>query len=265
MPIERPRPFQTQVPLSNQFQVLGNIPKPSQVAQTQTSKQTSSFYIAKTHLMKIQILKSQHFNRFGLLDLSKVFSKGKYFIQNDPLKTRRFYEFILVDTDSIEVSHIQNQNTTNIYYSKCKIFKIIYELECGQSTITHKTFSQNFKPATYDYYDYMDAWFSIFLFRPFDHSWFFRWNNKIQIFFPNWFQEWWLYFGTIPTILYPQIKSSFDYFKEQAKGLILVQCSQTLFFVTRFQIPWILCWDFIQTHQIDPPFPTHLAHEFKVK
>ena len=118
MPIERPRPFQTQVPLSNQFQVLGNIPKPSQVAQTQTSKQASSFYIAKTHIMKIQILKSQHFNRFGLLDLSKIFSKGKYFIQNDPLKTRRFYEFILVDTDSIEVSHIQNQNTTNICYSK---------------------------------------------------------------------------------------------------------------------------------------------------
>ena len=129
-------------------------------------------------------------------------------------------------------------------------------------------FSQNFKSSSYDYYDYMDAWFCVFFFRPFDHSWFFHWihwNDKIQTSFPNWFQEWWLYFGIIPTIFCPQIKSSLYYFKEHAKGLILAHCSQTLFFTSRFQISWIFCWDFVQTHLIDPSFPTHLAHEFKVK
>ena len=47
--------------------------------------------------------------------------------------------------------------------------------------------------------------------------------------------------------------------------MILAHCSQTLFFTSRFQISWIFCWDFVQTHLIDPSFPTHLAHEFKVK
>ena len=62
--------------------------------------------------MNVWILEAQHFNKFGSLDSSKVLSKGKYFLQNDPLKTRRFYEFILVDIDFVEISHIQNKDST---------------------------------------------------------------------------------------------------------------------------------------------------------
>ena len=133
MPIERPNASQTQIPLSTQIQVLGNILKPSQtfsqVVQAQPSKQAPSSYIAKIHLMKVRILKAHHLNKSSSLDLSKKFPKGKYFLQNDSLKTRRFYEFILVDLDFVEVSHIQNRDSTKICYSKCKIFKVIFELE----------------------------------------------------------------------------------------------------------------------------------------
>ena len=155
MPIEKPITTQpqTQIPISNQFQVLGNILKPSQtfVQVAQTSKMTSWNYIAKAHLMKICILKSHHFSKTGTIDLTKIFLKGKFFLQNDILKTRKLYEYILVDTDSVEIWYIQNKDSTKICYSKCKIFKIIYEIEWGQSLSTHKMFSQNFKSSSYDY------------------------------------------------------------------------------------------------------------------
>ena len=62
--------------------------------------------------MKVLILEAYHLNKSGSLDLSKVFLKGKYFLQNDTLKIRRFYEFILVDTNYVKVSHVQNKDFT---------------------------------------------------------------------------------------------------------------------------------------------------------
>ena len=45
----------------------------------------------------------------------------------------------------------------------------------------------------------------------------------------------------------------------------LTSCSQVLFFLSRFQIPWILCWDFVLSQMIPASFPMHLKREFKVK
>ena len=137
----------------------------------------------------------------------------------------------------------------------------------GQSPDTHKIFSENFRPKSYDYYDYMDAWYFTFYFRPFDHSWFFHWGDEIknENDFPNWFQEWWLFFGATQDILCPQIKEGFSYFVEHGSHLLPAPCSRVMFFLSKFQIPWILCWDFVLIQMIPAPFPTHLARKFKVK
>ena len=137
--------------------------------------------------MKVQVLEPFQISNSGKPKLSKIFSKGKYFLQNNLDKTRRFYEFILVDTKSVEISHIQNESSTEICYSKCKIFKVLTHKMWGQSPDTHKMFLENFKPKSYDYYDYMDAWYFTFYFRSFDHSWFFHWEDEIksQNDFPN--------------------------------------------------------------------------------
>ena len=113
----------------------------------------------------------------------------KYFLQNNLDKTHRFYEFILVDSESVEISHIQNETSIEICYSKCKIFKVLTHKSWGQSSDTHKSFSENFRPKSYDYHNYIDAWFYTFFYRPFDHLWFFHWGDEIknQNDFPNWF------------------------------------------------------------------------------
>ena len=128
-------------------------------------------------------------------------------------------------------------------------------------------FSQNFRPKSYDYHNYIDAWYYTFFFRPLDHSWFFHWGDEIknQTDFPNWFQEWWLFFGVIKDIFRPQILEEYNYFIEHGSYLISTSRSKVLFFLSRFQIPWILCWDFILLQMISIPFPAHLAREFKVK
>ena len=127
-------------------------------------------------------------------------------------------------------------------------------------------FSENFRPKSYDYYDYMDVWYFTFYFRPFDHSWFFHWGDEIknENDFPNWFQEWWLFFGATHDILCPQIKEGFSYFVEHGSHLLPAPCSRVMFFLSKFQIPWILCWDFVLIHMIPAPFPAHLARKFKV-
>ena len=130
-----------------------------------------------------------------------------------------------------------------------------------------KMFSENLKQKSYDYYDYMDAWYFTFYFCPVDHSWFFHWGDEIksQNDFPIWFQEWWLLFGATQDLLCPQIKEAFSYFVEHGSHLLLTSCLRAMFFLSKFQIPWILCWDFVLLQMIPAPFLAHLAIKFKVK
>ena len=41
--------------------------------------------------------------------------------------------------------------------------------------------------------------------------------------------------------------------------------SYSLSFCSQFRIPWILCWDFTTHSFLPPPYPQHLAREFKIK
>ena len=76
--------------------------------------------------------------------ISKYFFKKTsfFFISNYVSKTCRFYEFILVDTEYVQISHIINSEDTDIAYSKCKILQIISENDWEQNPFTHKLFSQ---------------------------------------------------------------------------------------------------------------------------
>ena len=106
---------------SNLFEVLGKIPKP--IIPTSSNP----VYISKESKLLLQVLEADHRFASGYFELQKNFQKGKFFISNDISKTRRFYEFILVDTESIQVSHVKNPEGTDIAYSKCKILKMISE------------------------------------------------------------------------------------------------------------------------------------------
>ena len=75
---------------------------------------------------------------------------------------------------SIQVSYVRNLEGTDITYSKCKILKLISENDWEQSPFTHKRFSQNCVPQTFDYLDYKNAWFNTFFVKSSSHSRFFN-------------------------------------------------------------------------------------------
>ena len=152
MPQNHPENPNSQNP--NRFHVLGTFPpiQPKETFAQKASSGQSQPYVDKVHTLKVQVLEPFQILKSGKPDLSKFFAKNKYFLQSNLDKTRKFYEFILVDTESIEISHV-----LQIFDSKCKIFKVLTHKTWGQSPDTHKIFSENFRPKSYDYYDYMDA------------------------------------------------------------------------------------------------------------
>ena len=244
---------------SNRFEVLGKSSQPSS-----SNPQKFAYYTKESRLL-LQILETDHKSASGVIATKNIFQNEKYFISNDILKTRKFYEFILVDTESVQISHIKNPEGNDIAYSKCKILKVLNEKDWDQNPFTHKRFSENFDPQTFDFYDYKNAWFNTFCIRPSSHSWFFNWGAKMQRSFPNLFQEWWLFIGATPNIFCPEISKSFEYFKANSESFFPFGNSYSLFFCAQFRIPWILCWDFCSHHFSPSPFPQHLAREFKIK
>ena len=85
---------------SNRFEVLR---KPSQPSSSNPQKFA---YQTKESRLLLQILKPDHISASGEIAIKKIFQNEKYFISNEILKTRIFYEFIFVDTESIQILHV---------------------------------------------------------------------------------------------------------------------------------------------------------------
>ena len=77
------------------------------------------------------------------ISIKMIFQNDKYFISNEILKTRKFYEFILVDTESVQISHVSNPKSNGIAYSKYKVLKVLNEKDWDQIIFTHKDYLKN--------------------------------------------------------------------------------------------------------------------------
>ena len=142
-------PLQT----SNSFQVLSPNFSPLQPSKSfiQASKSTSKSISvqSQSNLSTISILTSSSFlpnsqnvrkpktleiafiePKFNFEEIPKIlsyiFPRWVNFNSNDPLKTHPFYEFILVDTSSVEITHnIDKNNPQRIAFSKCQILSVM--------------------------------------------------------------------------------------------------------------------------------------------
>ena len=103
---------------SNRFEVLGNLSKAN------TSNISKPVYFTKESKLMLQVLEADHLSASGTFIIEKIFQNKKYFISNEILKTRKFYKFILVDTESVQISHVMNPEGTDIAYLMS--LKVIY-------------------------------------------------------------------------------------------------------------------------------------------
>ena len=69
-----------------------------------------------------------------------------------PNRTQKYYEFILIDSDSVSIKHYKDKsNPPNTTHSTFQILKVITPSEFGKNPNNIKKFSQNFDPIGYNY------------------------------------------------------------------------------------------------------------------
>ena len=153
-------PLQT----SNSFQVLSPYFPPLQPSKSfiQASKSTSknihvqsqsslntistlpshspsfptSQYIKKPKTLEIAFIEPEFNDEEIPKILPYIFPQGVNFNSNNPLKTSQFYEFILVDTDSVEITHNTNKNNPQrIAFSKYQILRVMTIADWNKKTL----------------------------------------------------------------------------------------------------------------------------------
>ena len=248
-----------------------SIPSPSRVqthpppspSSSQPSKRTQ--YFSKNKKEPIIILEPEYHDLsspvINFQEISKkIFLDNFYFLTEDILKDYKFYEYILIDTDSVEIEHnYDSKDTSRICYSKIRILRVLTPKEFSTSLYTTRTFSNPSCLLQYSYLDYKKAWFNVFFIRPFSHSWFIQFHYKMLTPLPQWFYHWWSYFGFTRDILPDPVIQGFEEYK---RNYSTNSSPSLLSFSIQFSIPWILAWTF-QIEEID--HIRWLVREFNIK
>ncbi|XLU65355.1 hypothetical protein S245_024564, partial [Arachis hypogaea] len=152
--------------------------------------------------------------------IPKIFPTRFHFRPLAPNKTRQFYEFILIDTDSVAIKHYKDKtNLDLITHSTIQILRILSPKQFGNNLNKIQKFSQNYDPIGFNYWDYIEAWTKIFWFQNTQHrhSWLIYFKRKINYIFPNWFYQWWDFFGPIPEILPSPMDEGYKLFQSKFK------------------------------------------------
>ena len=81
---------------------------------------------------------------------AKAFPPGFHFKPISTNKTRIFYEFILIDTNSVSIKHFKDPNDINLNtHSTIQILKFIQPRQCGTNINQAKQFFVPFDPIGY--------------------------------------------------------------------------------------------------------------------
>jgi len=241
-----------------------------------TSSSTSSLLITNPSTSK-QILTEEYFEKPYPLDImiiekiwtqspprqiaNALFPFDHHYLPNNFLKTRLFYEYILVDTESIEVTHTKDPHG-KIQFSKIKILKILSPEDWGQALHQHTSFSRAHHPQEYSYYDYKDAWYNTLYVEPEKHSWFLWFRKGISLKFPKWFIKWFIDIGPSPMIFPQEIQNSYEMFKNHTA---FVPGYKLISFIASQAITWIVAWDYKVVTALEGTDIKSLTRIIKVK
>ncbi|KAG5063250.1 hypothetical protein JHK85_004433 [Glycine max] len=149
---------------------------------------------------------------------AKAFPTGFHFKPTAINKSRTFYELILVDSNSVSIKHFKDpKDQTLNTYSTILILKVLQPRHFGSDLNKGKKISVPFDPVGYTYWDYVDAWTKVFWHQNtrFKHSWLISFKTNTIYNFPNWFLQWWNFFGPIPEIFPEQVQQGFAQFRKQ--------------------------------------------------
>lgn len=177
-----------------------------------------------------------------LQTIAKYYPPGFHYEPKAPEKTRTFYEFILVDTKSIDLNHQYDpKDPTQISFSKFKILKVLSPSHWKAHPSVTRSFSRRFTPQHYNYYDYMDAQYYMLYQEPFNHTWFIWFKKDIPLNFPQWFVHWFIDTGINTTVFPEYAVKAFEVFTNENT---FPKHMQLISFCASFGINWITSWSY---------------------
>ncbi|KRH55896.1 hypothetical protein GLYMA_06G289100v4 [Glycine max] len=177
---------------------------------------------------------------------TRVFPPGFNFKPTAINKTRTFYEFILIDTNSVSIKHFKGPNDPSLNtHSTIQILKVLQPRHFGQNLNEVNKFLVPFDPRGYTYWDYIDAWNKVFWHHnnKFKHSWLIYFKTNTIYNFPNWFLQWWDFFGLILEIFPEQVQKGFAQFKKMYNSQES-QIPVDLKYFSSFALSWIFSWQY---------------------
>ncbi|KAM7461785.1 hypothetical protein LguiA_029906 [Lonicera macranthoides] len=172
-------------------------------------------------------------------------------------KKREYYEAILLETNSVKITHVNKNPGTcgkpEIQFSKCFIVEPLSLKNWGVNPN-----SVNFLPQykeEYTYWDYIDAWTKAFLYQNSynTHTWWFRFDSLkepsvVLKDLPHWFYNWFIKFGPEEDFFHEKIQPIYKEFRAvhpkhlddpaPIKNAILMR------FLGHYSIPWIFQWSY---------------------
>ena len=93
--------------------------------------------------------------------------------------------------------------------------------------------------------DYIDAWTNVFWHQnnKFKHSWLIYFKNNTVYNFPNWFLQWWNFFGPTSQIYLEQVQQGFEQFNRMFNNQES-RIPADLMYFSSFSLSWIFSWQY---------------------
>ncbi|KAL5179922.1 putative Polyprotein CP [Glycine soja] len=238
--------LQKQIQKTKQTKTICN-QKPSQLlTQQESTPQPGNSYISKNKFFNVLQMEPEYWDKNPFKATAKVFPPGFHYRPIATNKTRKFYEFILIDTNSVSNKHFKDPKDPNLNtHSTIQILKVMQPRHYGSNLNQPKKISAPFDPAGYNYWDYIDAWTNVFRHQnsKFKHSWLIYFKNNTAYNFPNWFLQWWNYFRPIPQIFPEEVQQRFQQFNKLYNSKES-RIPADLKYFSSFALSWIFSWQY---------------------
>ncbi|KAH1262177.1 polyprotein [Glycine max] len=238
--------LQKQIQKAKQTKTVYNQRLSQSLTQQESTSQPSNSYISKNKFFNVLQMEPEYWDKNPFKATAKVFPPGFHYRPIATNKTRKFYEFILIDTNSVSIKHFKDPKDPNLNtHSTIQILKVMQPRHYGSNLNQPKKFSAPFDPAGYNYWDYIDAWTNVFWHQnsKFKHSWLIYFKNNTVYNFPNWFLQWWNYFGPIPQIFPEEVQQGFQQFNKLYNSKES-RIPAYLKYFSSFALSWIFSWQY---------------------
>ncbi|CAL8992097.1 unnamed protein product, partial [Prunus brigantina] len=186
------------IPVANQFSALGSTVgqirpsyqstlissyDPYSASSSVAFKKTSP-YLPKSNFHLFVIEPNYNVNSDPVALAKHYFPPGFHYMPPSPYKSLKYYRDILLETQSVEIKPIKDRDHPEIIlYHSLYIHRILSQEAFSSHPYDLKALKSKLQ---FNYSDYIEAWYSIFLHQSedFSHSWFINFDNKFKSPFP---------------------------------------------------------------------------------